>query len=146
MCFIGVEVEQETSVPPPKKNPGSAPELAFSNWFRSCASWGFSLRELSIASEPSKFPECKQMINEAWVVSNHLFIFHWGHEWVLKWWIHKIFLCYATLLCQQSFCQFAKGGAKVLTHGYVGLNNVFFGLKGIKKHWTWQYSACWRMA
>ena len=25
MWFIGVEVEQETSVPPPKKNPGSAP-------------------------------------------------------------------------------------------------------------------------
>ena len=27
MRFIGVEVEQETSAPPPKKNPGSAPEL-----------------------------------------------------------------------------------------------------------------------
>ena len=25
MEFIGVEVEQETSAPPPKKNPGSAP-------------------------------------------------------------------------------------------------------------------------
>ena len=25
MWFLGVEVEQETSVPPPKKNPGSAP-------------------------------------------------------------------------------------------------------------------------
>ena len=25
MRFIGVEVEQETSAPPPKKNPGSAP-------------------------------------------------------------------------------------------------------------------------
>ena len=25
MGFIGVEVEQETSAPPPKKNPGSAP-------------------------------------------------------------------------------------------------------------------------
>ena len=25
MLFIGVEVEQETSAPPPKKNPGSAP-------------------------------------------------------------------------------------------------------------------------
>ena len=25
MCFIGVEVEQETSAPLPKKNPGSAP-------------------------------------------------------------------------------------------------------------------------
>ena len=28
MWFIGVEVEQETSAPPPKKNPGSASELA----------------------------------------------------------------------------------------------------------------------
>ena len=25
MWFIGVEVEQETSAPPPTKNPGSAP-------------------------------------------------------------------------------------------------------------------------
>ena len=28
MWFIGVEVEQETSAPPSKKNPGSAPECA----------------------------------------------------------------------------------------------------------------------
>ena len=28
MWFIGVEVEQETSAPPPKKNPGSAPDSA----------------------------------------------------------------------------------------------------------------------
>ena len=27
MWFIGVEVEQETSAPPPKKNPGSTPAL-----------------------------------------------------------------------------------------------------------------------
>ena len=27
MWFIGVEVEQEKSAPPPKNNPGSAPEL-----------------------------------------------------------------------------------------------------------------------
>jgi len=27
MWFIGVEVKQETSAPPPKKNPGSAPEV-----------------------------------------------------------------------------------------------------------------------
>ena len=26
MWFIGVEVQQETGAPPPKKNPGSAPE------------------------------------------------------------------------------------------------------------------------
>ena len=26
MWFIDVEVEQETSAPPPKKNPGSSPE------------------------------------------------------------------------------------------------------------------------
>ena len=29
MWFIGVEVEQETSTPPPKKNPGSAPATGF---------------------------------------------------------------------------------------------------------------------
>ena len=28
MWFIGVEVEKETSAPPPKKNPGSAPARA----------------------------------------------------------------------------------------------------------------------
>ena len=27
MRFIGVEIEQETSAPPPKKNPGSAPGI-----------------------------------------------------------------------------------------------------------------------
>ena len=27
MWFIGVEVEQETSAPPPKKDPGSAPAI-----------------------------------------------------------------------------------------------------------------------
>ena len=36
MWFIGVEVEQETSAPPPKKNPGSAPDLkALSKQFSS---------------------------------------------------------------------------------------------------------------
>ena len=30
MWFIGIEVEQETSAPPPKNNPGSAPE--YSKW------------------------------------------------------------------------------------------------------------------
>ena len=34
MWFIGVEVEQETSAPPPKKNPGSAP--VFVVWSFSC--------------------------------------------------------------------------------------------------------------
>ena len=29
MWFIGVQVEQETSAPPPKKNPGSAPALVY---------------------------------------------------------------------------------------------------------------------
>ena len=29
MWFIGVEVEQETTAPPPEKNPGSAPGIYF---------------------------------------------------------------------------------------------------------------------
>ena len=28
MWFIGVEVEQETSAPPPKKNPGFVPDIS----------------------------------------------------------------------------------------------------------------------
>jgi len=32
MWFIGVEVEQETSAPPPQKNPGSAPETQITNF------------------------------------------------------------------------------------------------------------------
>ena len=41
MWFIGVEVKLETSAPPPKKNPGSAPDITK----------GFSLRHTSNASE-----------------------------------------------------------------------------------------------
>ena len=32
MWFIGVKVEQETSAPPPKKNPGSAPDYAIKTY------------------------------------------------------------------------------------------------------------------
>ena len=32
MRFIGVEVEQETSAPPPTKNPGSAPAPEMRQW------------------------------------------------------------------------------------------------------------------
>ena len=32
MWFIGVEVEQETSAPHPKKNPGSAPDISCFNF------------------------------------------------------------------------------------------------------------------
>ena len=34
MWFIGVEVAQETSAPPPKKNPGSAPDHLMDRTFR----------------------------------------------------------------------------------------------------------------
>ena len=33
MWFIGVEVEQETSAPPPNKNPGSAPQMGLNSLF-----------------------------------------------------------------------------------------------------------------
>ena len=33
MSFIGVEVEQDTSAPPPKKNPGSAPVMGGGGWY-----------------------------------------------------------------------------------------------------------------
>ena len=37
MWFIGVELEQETSAPPPKENPGSAPVSAIAG-VRNCRS------------------------------------------------------------------------------------------------------------
>ena len=36
MWFVGVKVEQETSVPPPKKNPGSAPEIQLVVSYKCC--------------------------------------------------------------------------------------------------------------
>ena len=36
MWFIGVEVEQDTSAPPPKKNPGSAPAPKVHQPFTTC--------------------------------------------------------------------------------------------------------------
>ena len=44
MWFIGVEVEQETSAPPPKKNPGSA--LQMPNKRRRMSRISFSLSQL----------------------------------------------------------------------------------------------------
>ena len=41
MWFIGVEVEQETSVPPPKKNPGSAPDNGAAGYVGSSRDPGF---------------------------------------------------------------------------------------------------------
>ena len=42
MWFIGVELEQGTSAPPPKKNPGSAPGRCHSlcEWSHSCCDVG----------------------------------------------------------------------------------------------------------
>ena len=34
MWFIGVEVEQDTSAPPPQKNPGSAPAVSILDGFK----------------------------------------------------------------------------------------------------------------
>ena len=41
MWFIGVEVEQETSAPPPEKNPGSAPVLASVPLKKPIKKWAF---------------------------------------------------------------------------------------------------------
>ena len=49
MWFIGVEVEQETSAPPAKKNPGSAPGMYYSSTIKS-----LYLFVLSLAFGPGK--------------------------------------------------------------------------------------------
>ena len=46
MWFIGVEVEQDTSAPPPKKKPGSAPVFD-AQITKFCHSWCFVSRTLS---------------------------------------------------------------------------------------------------
>ena len=47
MWFIGVEVQQETSAPPPKKNPGSAPELAINSPLLGCVQSSTSLLDFT---------------------------------------------------------------------------------------------------
>ena len=44
LWFIGVEVDQETSAPPPKKNPGSAPDYS--------DSWSYSTVQLRYIFRP----------------------------------------------------------------------------------------------
>ena len=46
MWFIAVEGEQETSAPPPKKNPGSAPEHLTAELV-ACVAWRFWLGAVS---------------------------------------------------------------------------------------------------
>ena len=62
MCFIGVEVEQETSAPPPKKNPGSAPEkcLFFLTRivYNICQMWCPANVSIPSSSEAEKFNSC----------------------------------------------------------------------------------------
>ena len=41
MWFIGVEVEQETSAPPPEKNPGSATGMASEKLYRDSLNTNF---------------------------------------------------------------------------------------------------------
>ena len=51
MWFIGVEVEQETSAPPPKKNPGSAP-----------AASNFSLQSFLLFNQTVLFMRVKRVV------------------------------------------------------------------------------------
>ena len=57
MWFIGVEVEQETSAPPPKKNPGSAPEKF--------------LKKFNIIHYTIIFPKKKHLSNNPLCLSNN---------------------------------------------------------------------------
>ena len=57
MRFIGVEVEQETSAPPPKKNPGSAPGASVQSqecWFPRGFCYGAKLLRVDLESEASR--------------------------------------------------------------------------------------------
>ena len=57
MWFIGAEVEQETSAPPPKKNPGSAPGTAIVSCFACYSKLQFSNIAFFI-SQGNRMKEC----------------------------------------------------------------------------------------
>ena len=48
MWFIGVEVEQETSAPPPKKHPGSAPVMVWGPFLESPGNFSGSKSNIQI--------------------------------------------------------------------------------------------------
>ena len=57
MWFIGVEVEQETSAPRPKKNPGSAPGIGLPTLASNCLDY---VRAFSSFFSPSETGSRKQ--------------------------------------------------------------------------------------
>ena len=64
MWFIGVEVEQETRAPPPKKNPGSAPDYGSLIYFLALLPRSFvlvrCLREANVAIFCGRFSWSRQ--------------------------------------------------------------------------------------
>ena len=62
MWFIGVEVEQETRAPPPKKNPGSAPEQEGS--VKRCQDK--VLRKLTTAAATTRLRLCRKKKKNIW--------------------------------------------------------------------------------
>ena len=63
MWFIGVEVEQETSAPPPKKNPGSAPEDILAKTRRRMTTAIMFSRQNNAGSRVSNTQKLKLSIN-----------------------------------------------------------------------------------
>ena len=67
MWFINVDEEQETSAPPPKKNPGSVPDIflffistqSFCNLWSTDYSWG--LRNVELGKHNCPTWECKKI-------------------------------------------------------------------------------------
>ena len=55
MWFIGVEVEQEMSAPPPKKNPGSAPARDMVWYTEDCVITRFHCGPNSVQNTPVRF-------------------------------------------------------------------------------------------
>ena len=61
MRFIGVEVEQETSAPPPKRNPGSAPVIAIKFQTFSPSALSSEIKSFAFISSRGKWWKCEEM-------------------------------------------------------------------------------------
>ena len=82
MRFIGVEVEQETSAPPPKRNPGSAPVIAikFQTFLSSALS--SEIKSFAFISSRGKWWKCEEMY---WIKTSGIIRTKKKQQWETIW-------------------------------------------------------------
>ena len=84
MWFIGVEVEQETSAPPPEKNPGSAPEAASSKRFFLLITMG--IRDFNFSCASDSYPKTSRYTREKKTLVPCVSVFKAKRDWCTSIW------------------------------------------------------------